>query len=107
MLKPEPRSGELVQVTYALRFADGQTVTGTIQALSRYEDSVVVYAGVVERLPFRFETADSVLLHAYFQSLARKLKAQFHEEMIGDWPVATDDDLEATGDFREQEPDRV
>jgi hypothetical protein len=40
----------------------------------------------VERLPFRFETADSVLLVAYFESFARELKARFREEMVGDWP---------------------
>jgi hypothetical protein len=111
MLDPEPKAnnGGLVQITCTLRFRDGQTVAGTILAPSRYEDCAVVYAGVVERLSFRFAAANSVLLRAFFQSFARELKAQLCEERIGEWQsVEADDDQEGTPDFgKEQELDRL
>lgn len=85
--------------TCTLRFKDGQTVSGRICAHTRYEDCVIEYTGAVDRLPFTFETADSVLLRAYFQCYARELKAHFREEKSGDWPrlESADDDLNAHG----------
>ena len=68
-----------------LGFKDGQTVTAQICASSRYANCQVEYAGAIERLPFLFDTADSVLLRAYFQTFARELKARFWEVRVGEW----------------------
>lgn len=61
-------------------------MTGQISAHSMYDDCLVSYSGAVERLPFTYETADSVLLRAFFQTVARELGARFREETIGEWP---------------------
>jgi hypothetical protein len=87
MYTPEEKAGDamLIQITCSLRFADDHVVAGTIQVPSRYQDSTVAYSGELDRLPFRFETANSLMLSAIFQSFARELNAHFSEQKIGDW----------------------
>jgi len=68
-----------------LFFRDGQIASGQIQAGSRYQEAPVLYSGAIERLPVRYETADSVLLRVMFRSFARELRARFEEELIGTW----------------------
>lgn len=76
------RSALVVQVC-RLHFADGQVVSGQIEASSLRADCPIRYAGPYQRLPYCYPTADLVLLRALFQSFARELGARFEEESTG------------------------
>ena len=76
----------LVTQLCSLVFNDGQCVTAEINSPARFADCRVSFTGAVDRLPFQFDTADSVLLRAYFQSFARQLRASFSEQLSRDWP---------------------
>jgi hypothetical protein len=84
--EPELEAKRTVRYTCTLLFSDGQSVTAEIVAASRFDDCLVSLTGACDRLPFQFDTADFVLLRAYFESFSRELRAQFREEMIGEWP---------------------
>lgn len=63
-----------------LRFRNGKSVTGSVQSR---DTAPVSYEGAVERLPYRIELADPLLLRVLFRSFARELSARFEEEEIG------------------------
>ncbi len=95
---PQTESVTPTHVTQICRlyFRDGQVASAQIEAGSRYQECTVIYRGATERLPVRYETADSVLLRVMFRSFARELRARFEEELIGSWdsPVVENDDGE-------------
>jgi hypothetical protein len=87
--QPGNSANAAVRHVCTLCFKDGTKVSGEITTRSRYEETPVIYSGAVDRLPYSFATADSVLLRALFQSLSRELKAQFREQIIGEWSGAS------------------
>ena len=69
-------------------------MTGVIQSPDPRQNCPVLYAGAVERLPYRFDSADSLLLRVLFRSFARELQARFEEEATS--PQQDQDDLVET-----------
>ncbi len=75
----------MITFTCQLKFSDGATVVGKIDAESANADYVVDYSGAVERLPRRYDTADVPQLRALFRVLADETGAEFTEQSEGEY----------------------
>ncbi len=95
---PAPNRPATVTQICRLRFRDGKVVTAQLEAGSLRDDAIVSYSGPCHRLPFQYPTADMIVLRALFQSFARELKAEFEEDVIGDWHVSEEAEEEAMAD---------
>lgn len=61
---------------------DGRRVSGRIETSSPIQDAAVRYSGAVNLLPFRCQSANSLVLRALFRSFAGDFKAEYQEVMV-------------------------
>ncbi len=70
-----------------LTFADGQKVTGTINAASYESNYPVIYKGAANRLPLaeRAEPRQAVSLERFFRDQAKRSGATFRKRIKGSY----------------------